>query len=183
MQTISNGIFREMEHIVIFCCGAYHEADYTYFLEPNERFKVRRLEILLECPSKNENCHAYIAELSQIEQNSNVFSVKRYKNQKAKKFVEKLLKKSQYEIFQIPKGSKNGMNWIYGENCEIKNKKGELTEIHQKAVDFNNKKKLSNLSIFLLITPLHNKWKDGLLCSFFYQKQPEYSKRKVVNYE
>lgn len=160
-----------MEYSVIFCCGAYHEADFIYFLEPNERFKLRRLEILLECPSKNENCHAYIAEFSQLERNSKVVLVKRYKNQKAKQFVAKLLKRNKCELFQVPKGSKNDMNWIYGENCERKNKKGEAIELIQKAVDFNNKKKLSNISIFLFITLLHNKFKDYLLCSFFYQKQ------------
>ncbi len=156
-----------MEYSVIFCCGTNHEPDLVYFLEPNEIFKQRRLEILVACSGQNEQCHAFIAEFNQIKRNSQKVLVTRYKNQKAKKFVEKLLKKNKWVLFKQECGSKSNMNWIYGENTQVKNKKTQCVEFVQKAVDFNYKKKQSKLSIFLFVTSLHSKVRN-LLCSFFY---------------
>ena len=151
---------------MIFCCGAYHESDFVYFLEPNEQYCQRRLEVLNSCPGKNLKCNAFIAELTQIKAKTNEISVVRYKNKKAENFVKKMLKNNKHELFKLVTGTKNNMNWVYGENCERKNKDGMTVAVVQKAVDFNNKKKQSNISIFLFVTPLHNKL-ENLLCRFF----------------
>lgn len=152
---------------MIFCCGACHEPDLIYFLEPNETYKLRRLEILKSCPGKNVKCNAFIAELTQADAATGKIFVNRYKNKKAENFVKKILKNNPHELFKVQTGTKNNMNWIYGESCEHKNKDGSIVSIEQKSVDFNNKKKQSNISIFLFVTPLHNKL-ASLLCSFFY---------------
>ena len=158
---------------MIFCCGAYHEPDEIYFLNKNDKFKDRRLEVLKCCPSKNNNCNAFIVELTQtFIPTGKTFSL-RLKNKKAKEFVENILKTEKHEKFKIEIGSKSNMNWKWGENKALKNNKGQVYKIVQRAVDFNDKKKQSNIYIFLLITTLHNKLQ--LLCSFFEKTENKFN--------
>ncbi len=139
---------------MIFCCGAYHRADATYVLKSSNYYKDRILEIIYECPSKNEQCHAYIAELTQ----TNISTLKRRtirkKNQDAIEYVKYLLISNELDCYPISprQGSKSNMNWIYGKNKEIKDKKGNILEICQSAVDFNEQKKV----IKHIYLPLNN---------------------------
>ena len=150
---------------MIFCCGAYHESDEIYFLEQTDKFKNRRLEILNCCPAKNENCNAFIVELTQTSILDGKIKTIRFKNKKAREFAHKILNSTPSTEYKPEIGSKSNMNWIWGENKEYKNNKGKIYKVLQNAVDFNNKKKQLNISIFLLITTLHNRLQ--ILCSFF----------------
>ena len=89
----------EVENIVIFCCGAYHEPDFVYFLESDDLYKSKKLEILNECPGKNEKCKAFIVELSKIDIKTGKMSIFRWKNDKARKIAEKILKNNHYRCF------------------------------------------------------------------------------------
>ncbi len=137
---------------MILCCGTYHTADEIYILKPNYSYKNRRLEILYECPSKNEKCRAYIAELTQTHKKDDKKFTIRKRNETGKKYAKALLRELDYDANHIPFGSRNNMNWIYGENQEIKDKNGKTVEIRQKAVDFNNNKK----TIKHIYLPLNN---------------------------
>ena len=127
---------------MIYCCGTYFSPDEIYFLRSAYPYKDRVLEILRKCTSKNEQCDSYIAELTQTDQRTNTRVKIREKNRRARRFMKPLLEELDYIYKMTKSGTNSNMNWKYGENKEIKNRKGQVVEIRQKSTDFNGVKTL-----------------------------------------
>ena len=113
------------------CCRQNNLPFVTVFLNPEKNFRDRKLEIAV-CAV----CGALLAELTQFNTDKCAYEIIRPKRKHTAAFIKKMQKK-QWQIIEHKNCTKSNMNFIYGENRELKNGK-----ICQYAVDFNGEKKL-----------------------------------------
>ncbi len=114
---------------MINCHGLFSPYE-VWFLEDNEIFKNRRLEIGI-CPF----CGNKILGLFEKNKVSNKIVYSRFRDRKAKRVYQDLKPQIDYKKSDILKGSKSNMGFVYGKN-EVLNAEGK-TVIIQKSVDFN----------------------------------------------
>ena len=118
-------------------CTTFMEYD-IWFLSNTDKFIDRKL-YLGRCP----NCLSDIALLRETRIADNkVFDEKAIGYRKVKNICDKVRHHILFTKLEtkVIKGKPCG--WIYGENKEIKNKKGQTVKIRQSACDFYNQKEL-----------------------------------------
>ena len=83
----------------IHCCGSLRKC-HTYELKPDEKYKIKELNFLEECPV----CNHTVLQLTRLDNTNNV-NIYRIINKKARKFFEKYKKDIIKEIkdFEISK--------------------------------------------------------------------------------
>lgn len=75
----------------LHCCGSLHKTR-TFMLVPAGGFVVCELDVLSQCPV----CGHYVVQLTRIDENNNISTI-RLTNKKARKFFDKLKSKIMYE--------------------------------------------------------------------------------------
>lgn len=75
----------------IHCCGALHKTK-SFVIVPQQGFVLCELDVLNKCPV----CNHYVVQFTRIDEANNL-SIMRYKNEKAKSFLEKMKSKILYE--------------------------------------------------------------------------------------
>ena len=116
-------------------CHGLFRAEEIWFLEDNEKFKNRRLEIGV-CPF----CNNKILGLFEKDKKTDKRVYIRARDKKAKRLFEQLKTQIDYKRSDIPKGTKSNMGFVFGKN-EIVKINGEKI-ILQKSVDFNGTEKI-----------------------------------------
>lgn len=119
------------ECCVIYCCGGYHQPHKVVSLLPDFKYKERKLEVCI-CPV----CNSLIAELTQLNVQTQKYEVFRPKRKKTSKFLKEI-EAGKWNEIRVKYGSKSAAGFVFGFNIEAKDGK-----IYQYAVDFNGQKKL-----------------------------------------
>lgn len=108
----------------------------VWFLKDIKDFTARKIIIGL-CPK----CHRPVATLIEKRiSDGQVFINENISDNAAAKLINRESKRALCKYFKVETKSLNG--WIYGINTEIKNKKGETTQIRHYAADFYGNKSL-----------------------------------------
>lgn len=119
----------------LFCCTQISHSE-IWVLKDIKDFTERKIAYAI-CPKCRE------AVITLVEKRISDGKVFVNENIKGINAVKTLYREKKRVIAQIPFVKVSDLyGWIYGTNKEIKNKKGEITQIRQYATDFSNKKKL-----------------------------------------
>lgn len=114
-------------------CGNALKADKYLILKDDERF-VDRIIFVSVCP----NCER----LNVVRAQTNVHGLRQKRHEVSAK-ANRLLKREKPNIIRLQELSNGGTYGLcYGINTEIRNKKGEVTQIRHYSCDFNNKRRL-----------------------------------------
>lgn len=103
-------------------------------LKDSKDFTNRKIAIA-DC-----RCGNHLAKLYQERISDGQLFVNEYQGTEAIKVIAREAKRLISETYETPKQALSG--WIYGVNKEIKNKKGEVTQIRQYAASFFNSREL-----------------------------------------
>lgn len=121
---------------VICDCSFVIDKVEVWFLKDIGDFESRKL-VKGVCPK----CHRPVITLIEKRiDDKQVFIDKNISGNDAVKILNRERKRAICKYFKVPAVDITG--WIYGHNVQIKNKKGEITQIRQYAADFNGKKNL-----------------------------------------
>ena len=118
------------------CCNRKIKAGDCWFLKDIKNFTARKIFI-----SKCSNCREVIAILTEKRISDNKIFINFTKGIEAVKTIYRERKRAIQIFPDIKINSLYG--WVYGHNVQIKNKKGEITQIRQYASDFKGNKFLT----------------------------------------
>lgn len=102
-----------------------------WFLFDNKDFTNRKLYIGI-CP----DCGACIVRLVETRKYDNMIFSRYFYKKEAEKVIQKQSSQINYTSKDIQKFKKTPFGLCYGENKEIRNHNGEITEIRQKRCDY-----------------------------------------------
>ena len=118
------------------CGNSFNKAE-VWILKDTEDFEARKL-IVGAC----HKCHRPVATL--IEKriiDGRVFVNENYTRNSAVKLIKRESKRFLSKYYKVETSQLYG--WIYGVNTEIRNKRGEITQIRQYSSDYYGRKSLS----------------------------------------
>lgn len=118
-----------------FCCNKKIKSGELWFLKDIKGYTARKLLI-----TKCTKCKETIAILTE----KRILDDKVFSNfTKGIEAIKTIYRERKRAVSQFPNIEANALwGWIYGHNTQIKNKKGEVTQIRQYASDFKQKRSL-----------------------------------------
>ena len=120
---------------VFSCCNKKIKSGELYFLKDIKGFTARKMLI-----TKCLNCREVIAILTEKRISDGKVFINFTKGIEAVKAIYRERKRTVQVLPDIKLDTLCG--WVYGHNVQIKNKKGEVTQIRQYASDFSGRKEL-----------------------------------------
>lgn len=121
--------------LICNCKTVINKVD-VWFLKDIKNFEARKLIIGL-C----SKCHRPVVTLIEKRiSDGQVFQDENITGNDAVKIINRESKRALCRYFKVDTNSLCG--WVYGVNTEIKNKKGDVTQIRQYSSDFYGKKKI-----------------------------------------
>ena len=118
------------------CCTQISHSE-IWVLKDIENFTERKLAYAV-CPKCKD------AVITLIEKRISDGKIFINANIKGINAVKTLYREKKRVLAQVPQVKMSDLfGWIYGTNKEIRNKKGEITQIRQYSTDFSNKKRLA----------------------------------------
>lgn len=121
--------------LICNCKTAINKVD-VWFLKDIKNFEARKLIIGL-C----SKCHRPVITLIEKRiSDGQIFKDENITGNNAVKIINRESKRALCRYFKVDANSLCG--WVYGVNTEIKNKKGDTTQIRQYSSDFYGKKKI-----------------------------------------
>lgn len=118
-------------------CNRKFKSFEKWFLFNNKDFINRKLS-LGTCPI----CKSCIVELFEVRKSDGKVYRKVFYKKDAEKVIQQVIKDVEYTSGDIKQFSKEPFGFSYGENIEIRNRKGEVIKIKQKKCDFYGVKKV-----------------------------------------
>lgn len=121
---------------LICSCGMAIDKAEMWILKDIKDFEARKL-IIGNC----SKCHRPVVTLTEKRiEDGKIFTNENITGNNAIRRIKAEEKRMLCKYYKIPTSSLTG--WVYGINTEIKNKKGQVTQVRQYSSDFNGKKKL-----------------------------------------
>lgn len=117
------------------CCNKKIKSGELYFLKDIKGFTARKMLV-----TKCSNCRELIAILTEKRISDNKVFINFQKGLAAVKTIYRERKRTVQVLPDIKLNSLYG--WVYGHNVQIRNKKGEVTQIRQYSSDFKGNKAL-----------------------------------------
>ncbi len=116
--------------MILNCCNKDIKTAELWFLKDIENFTARKL-FFAKCPK----CHYPVIALYEKRISDNQVFIN--SSIKGKHAVNTLYRESKRVVTKIPNITSDGLyGWIYGQNIQIKNKRGKVVKIRQYAADF-----------------------------------------------